>query len=338
MWYRSSVLFSTRPEAWAGDGRSHRIIEAREAVEIQRLANVRFDPVGEGEQAVIVAGEIEKRREIDFEEVLRDGPSTLVIEPPPCTVGEDAPSQLAGRQIVHAPKVAEHLSRGRVFLAPATGAAVERAQPALGLDDRETELIALPFLGEAIGTVLSGGARGEQPRLRNQMDRLFSATVSLIYEDDGVKARVSSLVADRAVFWWNPKRPDDPSLWDSNIGLGEDFFNEIIRCPIPIDLNTLRAMRRSPLGLDLYLWLTYRTFALKRQLRLTWRQLYRQFGADPAKATEQGTVDNFRRDCLRELKKIQRSWPDLHYRTVKGALVLSPSPPRIAPSQLRLVE
>ena len=45
------------------------------------------------------------------------------------------------------------------------------------------------------------------------------------------------------------------------IELGEDFFNEIIRCPIPIDLNTLRAMKRSPLGLDLYLWLTYRTFA-----------------------------------------------------------------------------
>ena len=82
----------------------------------------------------------------------------------------------------------------------------------------------------------------------------------------------------------------------------------------------------------------YRTFNLTRPLRLTWRQLYRQFGADPAKATEQGTVDNFRRDCLRELKKIQHACPDLHYRTVKGALLLSPSPPAIAPAQLRLVE
>ena len=32
------------------------------------------------------------------------------------------------------------------------------------------------------------------------------------------------------------------------------------------------------------------------------------------------------------------TWPDLHYSTAKGALILSPSPPRIAPSQLRLVE
>ena len=90
-------------------------------------------------------------------------------------------------------------------------------------------------------------------------------------------------------------------------------------------------------GLRLYLWLAYRTFALKRQLRLTWPMLYRQFGADPAKATDARAVDYFRTDCLRELQKIQRAWPDLRYRTVKGALLLSPSPPAIAPTSLRLV-
>ncbi len=67
-------------------------------------------------------------------------------------------------------------------------------------------------------------------------------------------------------------------------------------------------------------------------------QLYRQFGVDPAKATDQGTVDNVRKDCLRELQKIKRAWRDLHYQTVKGALLLSPSPPAIATSQLRLVD
>ena len=67
-------------------------------------------------------------------------------------------------------------------------------------------------------------------------------------------------------------------LWQSKIRLGEDFFNEIIRHPVPLDMNILKALKRSPLGLDLYLWVTYRTFALKRQQRLSWRQLYRQFG------------------------------------------------------------
>ena len=40
-----------------------------------------------------------------------------------------------------------------------------------------------------------------------------------------------------------------------------------------------------------------------------------------------------------EVPRLDRlTWPDLHYHTVKGALVLSPSPPSIAPSQLRLVD
>ena len=101
-------------------------------------------------------------------------------------------------------------------------------------------------------------------RLRNQMDRLFNASVRLIYEDEHGKRFVSSAIADRGEFWWNPKRPNERVLWDSKIRLGEDFFNEIVRHPVPLNMNTLTAMKRSPLGLDLYLWLVYRIFSLRR--------------------------------------------------------------------------
>ena len=102
-------------------------------------------------------------------------------------------------------------------------------------------------------------------------------------------------------------------------------------------MHILKAVKRSPLGLDLYLWLTYRTFALKTPLTLSWRQLYRQFGVDAANAGNKSTVNRFRSDCLRELKKIKWAWPGLHYQTVTGALVLLPSPPRIQSAQLRLI-
>ena len=126
-----------------------------------------------------------------------------------------------------------------------------------------------------------------------------------------------------------PERPDEPVLWESTIELGQDFFNEIIRHPVPLDMNILKAMKRSPLGLDFYLWLTYRTFSLKRPMRLSWPALYRQFGADPNKANNIRTVDDFRKDSLRELKKIKLAWPDLHYATAKGVLILFPSKPSI---------
>ena len=128
-------------------------------------------------------------------------------------------------------------------------------------------------------------------------------------------------------------------LWDSKIELGEKFFNEIIRHPVPIDMNTLTALKRCALGLDLYLWLTYRTFSLKRPLRLTWKQLYCQFGTDPDKASDKQTVKVFRRQALRELKKIQLAWPSLNYTTAPGVLILHPSTPAIPPpGQLQLVE
>ena len=78
-------------------------------------------------------------------------------------------------------------------------------------------------------------------------------------------------------------------------------------------MNTLTALKRSSLGLDLYLWLVYRTFALRAPKRLTWRLLYSQFGAHPANASDRVTVRNFQRKVLRELKKIKiaLAWPEL---------------------------
>ena len=177
----------------------------------------------------------------------------------------------------------------------------------------------------------SGSPRGDRTRLRNQMKRLFGCSVSMIYEDEHGEARVSSLVADRAAFWWNERKPDEPVLFNSKIRLGEDLFNEIINHPVPLDMNTLKALKRSTLGLDLYLWLNYRTFALRAPLRLTWREVYRQFGAHPDNASDKRTVQNFRSEVLRELKKIKMAWPELNYTTAPGVLILLPSTPAIAP-------
>ena len=97
-------------------------------------------------------------------------------------------------------------------------------------------------------------------------------------------------------------------------------------------MNTLKALKRSPLGLDLYVWLTYRIFALTTPQRLTWRQMYRQFGAHPAQERDKETIQNFRRKVHRELKKIKLAWPGLNYTTAPGVLILYPSSPHISPA------
>ena len=184
---------------------------------------------------------------------------------------------------------------------------------------------------------IGGGSRGERTRLHSQMRRLFNAHIQLAYEDKNVDAAVNAVIADRAVFWWNDRKLGESSLWESKIELGEKFFEEIICHPVPLDLNILKAMKRSSLGLDLYLWLTYRTFTLKRPLRLSWASLYRQFGLDPARAGSKRIADDFRKDCLRELKKIQIAWPELNYATGRGALILQPSKPAVPPARFQFV-
>ena len=86
------------------------------------------------------------------------------------------------------------------------------------------------------------------------MRRLFNAHVQLVYEDERGEANVSSSVADRSEFWWNDRKPNEQTLWESKIYLGEAFFDEIIQHPVPLDMNTLTALKRCSLGLGLCLY------------------------------------------------------------------------------------
>ena len=98
------------------------------------------------------------------------------------------------------------------------------------------------------------------------------------------------MLADLTDFWWDPKRPDQPGLWESRVKLSETVSSTRSSShPVPLEMNTLGALKRSSLGLDLYLWLTYRTFTLDAPLRLTWPQLYRQLGARTGRGQQQQT-------------------------------------------------
>ena len=176
----------------------------------------------------------------------------------------------------------------------------------------------------------SAGRYGIRTRLREQMTRLFRASIELTQDlPDGAYTVADRVTTDMRL-WWKPQRSDEPVGWDSAIVLGYDLFSEILAAPVPIDMNVVRELKRSSLGLDLYLWLTYRLFHLDLPLSLTWRQVYRQFASRPEWDGGQ-SVKYFRRDVLRELEKIAIAWPELSYSTPTGRLVLRPSRPRVSP-------
>lgn len=186
-----------------------------------------------------------------------------------------------------------------------------------------------------------GGKRSDAARVKEQTRRLFASTISFIQtgelEPDRVgERRLNMSVATESELWWNPKEPDQVHLWGSWVELGEKFYAALITKAVPVDVRALRALKRSPLALDLYAWATHKahSVALKGKPQyVPWRGLCAQFGADYS------TVKNFRVHAVEALRKIQAVYPGLKLDEATGGVVVLPSsrpavPPKAARSML----
>lgn len=181
------------------------------------------------------------------------------------------------------------------------------------------------FMGE-LGLVPTGGRWGSITQLKNQMRRLFSSHVSCSYEGDAFTS-INMMLADKVALWWSPKEPEQAALWQSSVLLSQPFFDEITAHPVPIDLRALNALKKSPMALDVYMWLTYRMFYMLKATPLRWASLQAQFGADYAdtKAGRQG----FRRGFTYALKKVQVVYPDVKVEPTESGILLLPSKPHV---------
>ena len=165
------------------------------------------------------------------------------------------------------------------------------------------------------------GKRGTTSRFCDQLHRLFSATVRCTYSDksEARAAGVGYCIAHRHQLWWSPRDPEQRPLWNSAVVLSSDFFDELLAHPVPIDLRALRALKSSPMALDIYSWLTYRVSYLKRPSLVPWEALWTQFGADYARPRD------FRRYFVGQLARVVQVYPDLRLSKQATGLLLKPS-------------
>ncbi len=210
----------------------------------------------------------------------------------------------------------------RLLLSWVTTEAVRTNSPILELGPTLSAFMA------ELGLARQGGKRGDITRFRNQAVRLFSSAVSLRYVEKARDAGVGFNVADEYNLWWNPKTPDQFPLWQSTVPLGSKFFREVIERPVPIDLRALKALKRSPMALDIYCWLTHRMFYLQKPVEIPWPLLQLQFGADYA-LEGQGPRD-FKKKFLHQLKNVCLIYPQANVGEGKRGLALKPSPPHVA--------
>ena len=185
---------------------------------------------------------------------------------------------------------------------------------------------SLNEFAQKLGLSTSGGLRGDTSRLKIQATKLFSTFISLKAHQGQDFAYKNVALSDEGVLLWNPKKPHEPSLWESTITLSEAFYRECMDYAIPFDLRVLHRLR-SPLAIDLYLWLTWRMFILRRPAMIPWVSLRFQFGAGYA-STPQGMA-HFRTEFRRCLHDVQALYPAARLSFEYAGLKLIPSPPHV---------
>jgi len=169
-----------------------------------------------------------------------------------------------------------------------------------------------------------GGKRSDSKRLKDQMRRLFQCKISFQAtgkDPSGAEGEAwrGMEIAPDGELWWHP-HPEQLAMWESWILLGEKFFTAAIASPVPVDMRALRALKRSPLALDLYALICYRAFVIVQKRLppqfLSWEQLRRQLG------TDYSTAKNFKPKVQAALRKIASVYPGLKIAKAKGGFTI----------------
>lgn len=106
--------------------------------------------------------------------------------------------------------------------------------------------------------------------------------------------------------------------------LGERFFEQATKSAVPLDPVIVRTLRRSPLALDLYAWLTHRMATLEGTATVSWPALEAQFGSEYAR------LRDFRVKFRKQLAQVVQAWPgQLRVEAEDRRVVLDPGPPSV---------
>ena len=193
---------------------------------------------------------------------------------------------------------------------------------------------ALRDFGYTPNTAAKGKSRANY---KQQVLALCKTTLSFSYDVKARNTGFNVLFASRYDLWWDEEKPQQDALFPSFIEVTEEFYQAVMRSPVPIPNTVIRNHVKSPLELDLLVMLNHRLYSVNRvqdensRAFIPFQSLYVQFGQ------EYGRADNFRAKVRRALVNIKaRSWPELKYEFTFEGLTVHKSPPLIKPKKADL--
>ena len=185
-----------------------------------------------------------------------------------------------------------------------------------------------------MGFPVTGGDRGTLKQFKEQLNRLAACSMQIGLWD-GTRASTLNVPPFRQMDVWLPLNvhPDQGLLWSSTITFQTDFFDNLLQHALPVDIRAARAFAGSARKLDLLFWVGYRLSRLERPLRLTWQNLYKQFGSENA------SIRSFRQEFRKDVAHLTEVFPRLRLSLDENGLQLLPSDPKdlLVPPKATLV-
>ena len=240
--------------------------------------------------------------------VLESGPTTLIVQP-----GMRRNPGSDGRTAHYA---VPYGSRARLIM-------IFLQSEAIRTQSREIEMghslrgwmkrLGIPIGGKSIDAV------------REQSELLSRCRLTFEIRRDGAVGLESQNIVDRALFMEDPESESSGALFQQTAKLGEGFFEELLKHPVPLEEPAIRALSNNSGALDIYAWLAYRLHSLKAPCPVNWRAIQAQFGKGF------GRLDNFRHRFAENLKLALAVYPEARVDMDERGLVLHPSRPPVSP-------
>jgi hypothetical protein len=204
---------------------------------------------------------------------------------------------------------------------------------------RRSQTIRFRTASEMLDTFGMHKGGKEYRRLIAAFERIFGAT--MFFGTDKLTSTAKVVQRSRFSFfreaqiWYNRRADGSMSSdeFENVIVLSDEFYQEAISHPIPTDLEAVKLLAPAPAALDLYVWLSYRSFTAKGEEHVPIFGrcgLMRQIGS-----VEYACARRFRAKLVQWLRTIRLIWPecparisaDGRYIVVKHGISVHPAKP-----------
>ena len=167
---------------------------------------------------------------------------------------------------------------------------------------------------ESLGKLNTGSSINA---VREQSKRLFSSSVHIYHQADGIWSVSNIIFAESATIGCKN------GSWSTTVVLDLSFYREIQNHAVPVDSRVLQACSHYPLAIDVYCWLTYRFISLHRPTLIRWDELVKRFASSCNK------LSNFKAKLKEAFFRVSLFYSGANYKIDRKGILLFPSKPHV---------